>query len=34
MFQNTIITKNKHNQAARKSHDQQIWLPIITTQKS
>ena len=26
IFQNTVITENKHNQAARKSHDQQSWL--------
>jgi len=28
---NTVIAKNKHNQVARKSHDQQIWLPMVTT---
>jgi len=32
IFQNTVITKNIHNQAARKSPDQQSWLPILTTQ--
>ena len=28
-FLNTVMTKNKHNQRARKSHDQQSWLPIL-----
>jgi len=32
-FQNTVITKNKHNRTATKSHDQQsCMLPIITIQ--
>jgi len=27
----TVTANNNHNQAARKSNDQQSWLPMITT---
>jgi len=26
----TVAANNNHNPAARKSHDQQSWLPMIT----
>ena len=31
-FQNKHTANSNHNQTARKSHDQQSWLPMITTQ--
>jgi len=27
-----VFQDNNHNQVARKSNDQQIWLPMITAQ--